>query len=458
MVHSLRGRLLLWLLVPLAAFVVVASCESYDAARQTADLVQDHSLLDSARTIIEDVGWDNGSLSATIPPAALELFESPWQDHVFYKVVAGDGRLLGGAPDLPLPGANTAEVPVFYDTTYAGLPIRAVAYERMLYDSGRAERVMVIVGKTIASREAMINALWRPQLARQWFMLALVALLVPLGLTLELRPLMKLKDDVADREPVQLEPIRPDHLPSELRPIVEAINQCIARLKVHAAMQRQFIADAAHQLRTPLTLLTTQTQFASQCDASDPALFDALKGVRRTSQKMAELTNQLLLLAQAESMTQSSRSQTRVDLTEVVSSVLEEMVQAAERRGIDLGAELDDDVHVAGNTGLLASLVSNLIDNAIRYTHKGGRVTAVCRSEGEQVMLQVVDNGPGIPAEARAHVFERFYRVAADTEGTGLGLAIVHQVARSHGGSVSVAAGAERVGLVATVRLPVWPG
>ncbi|MEM5315338.1 sensor histidine kinase [Paraburkholderia sp. JHI869] len=458
MVHSLRARILLWLLVPLAMFVVVTSYESHVAAQQTADLVQDHSLLDSARTIIEDVDWDNGSLTATIPPAALELFESPWQDHVFYKVLAGDGRLLGGAPDLPLPRANTAEVPVFYDTTYAGLPIRAVAYERMLYDSGRAERVMVIVGKTIASREAMVNALWRPQLARQWFMLALVALLVPLGLTLELRPLMKLKDDVAGREVVQLEPIRPDHLPSELRPIVEAINQCIARLKVHAAMQRQFIADAAHQLRTPLTLLTTQTQFASQCDARDPALFEALKGARRTSQKMAELTNQLLLLAQAESMAQSSRSQTRVDLTEVVSSVLEEMVQAAERRGIDLGAELADDVHVAGNTGLLASLVSNLIDNAIRYTQKGGRVTAVCRCEGEQVMLQVVDNGPGIPAEARAHVFERFYRVAADTEGTGLGLAIVHQVARSHGGSVSVAAGAERVGLVATVRLPVWSG
>ena len=458
MVHSLRARLLLWLLVPLAAFVVVTGGESYDAARQTADLVQDHSLLDSARTIIEDVDWDNGSLSASIPPAALELFESPWQDHVFYKVLAGNGRLLGGAPDLPLPRANTADAPAFYDTTYAGMPIRAVAYERMLYDSGRAERVMVIVGKTIASREAMINALWRPQLARQWLMLALVALLVPLGLTLELRPLMKLKDDVADREAVQLEPIRPDPLPSELRPIVEAINQCIARLKVHAAMQRQFIADAAHQLRTPLTLLTTQTQFASQCDAHDPALYDALKGVRRTSQKMAELTNQLLVLAQAESMAQSSPSQIRVDLTEVVSSVLEEMVQAAERRGIDLGAELADDVHVAGNTGLLASLVSNLIDNAIRYTQPGGRVTAICRSEGGEVMLQVVDNGPGIPAEARAHVFERFYRVAADTEGTGLGLAIVHQVARSHGGSVSVAAGAARVGLVATVRLPVWPG
>ncbi|MBN3757452.1 sensor histidine kinase [Paraburkholderia sp. Tr-20389] len=455
MVHSLRARLLLWLLVPLAAFVLVTSAVSYDAARQTADLMQDHSLLDSARTIIEDVDWDNGAISATIPPAALELFESPWQDHVYYKVLAGNGRLLGGVPDLPLP-TTSAAVPVFYDSTYAGMPVRAVAYERLLYDSGRAERVTVIVGKTIASRQAMIESLWRPQLIRQWLMLALVVLLVPLGLTLELRPLVKLKDDVADREPAQLEPIRPDHLPSELRPIVDAINQCIARLKVHVATQRQFIADAAHQLRTPLALLTAQTQFASQCDARDPALFDALKGVRRNSQKMAELTNQLLLLAQAESMTQSSQVQTRVDLTEVVSSVLEEMVQAAERRNIDLGAELANEMYVAGNTGLLASLVSNLIDNAIRYTQTGGRVTAVCRCEGGQIVLQVVDNGPGIPAEVRAHVFERFYRVATDTEGTGLGLAIVHQVARSHGGSVSVAAGGERVGLVATVRLPVW--
>ncbi|MFT0171715.1 sensor histidine kinase N-terminal domain-containing protein [Paraburkholderia mimosarum] len=458
MVHSLRARLLLWLLVPLAAFVVVTSGVSYDAARQTADLLQDHALLDSARTIIEDVGWVDGALNATIPPAALELFESPWQDHVFYKVLAGNGRLLGGAPDLPPPSASSAVQPVFYDSAYAGQPIRAVAYERLLYDSGRAERVTVIVGKTIASRQAMIDGLWRPQLLRQWLMLGLVVLLVPLGLTLELRPLMKLKDDVADREPAQLEPIRPDHLPSELRPIVDAINQCIARLKVHAAMQRQFIADAAHQLRTPLALLTTQTQFASQCDAHDPALFDALKGVRRTSQKMAELTNQLLLLAQAESMATSSRAQTRVDLTEVVASVLEEMVHAAERRDIDLGADLAECVPVAGNKGLLASLVANLIDNAIRYTQNGGRVTAICRCEEGEAMLQVVDNGPGIPAEARAHVFERFYRVAADTEGTGLGLAIVHQVARSHGGSVNVAAGAERVGLVATVRLPVLAG
>ncbi|QBR01263.1 sensor histidine kinase [Paraburkholderia pallida] len=454
MVHSLRARLLLWLLLPLAAFVVVSGGMSYDAARQTADLLQDNALLASARTIIEDVDWDNGALTANIPPAALEIFESPYQDQVFYKVLVGDGRLLGGAPDLAPPPAG-APLPAFYDTTYDGAPIRAVAYERMLYDSGHAERVTVIVGKTVASRQAMIDGLWRPQLIRQWLMLALAVLLVPLGLTLELRPLMKLKDDVADREPTQLEPIRPDHLPSELRPIVDAINQCIARLKVHASTQRQFIADAAHQLRTPLTLLATQIQFASQCEAHDPALFDALRGVRRTSHKMAELTNQLLLLAQAESMA-PARKGTRVDLAAVVSSVLEELIQAAQQREIDLGADLADGVEAAGNAGLLASLASNLVDNAIRYTQPGGNVTALCRRVGDEVVLQVVDNGPGIPAEARKHVFERFYRIATDTEGTGLGLAIVHQVARSHGGSVSMAPGDGRVGLVVTVRLPVW--
>ncbi|CAB3787512.1 Adaptive-response sensory-kinase SasA [Paraburkholderia caffeinitolerans] len=458
MVHSLRARLLLWLLLPLAAFTVVTGAMSYDAARQTADLLQDNSLLASARTIIEDVDWENGALVANIPPAALEMFESPYQDRVFYKVLAGDGRLLGGAPELAPPSASaqsSTQLPAFYDSQYDGAPIRAVAYERMLYDSGRAERVTVIVGKTVASRQAMIDGLWRPQLMRQWLMLALAALLVPLGLTLELRPLMKLKNDVADREPTELEPIRPDHLPSELRPIVDAINQCIARLKVHASTQRQFIADAAHQLRTPLTLLATQIQFASQCDAQDPALFVALNGVRRTSQKMAELTSQLLLLAQAESMA-PARMGTCVDLGAVVSSVLEELIQAAQQRDIDLGAELDSGVVVAGNAGLLASLAANLVDNAIRYTQAGGNVTAICRREGDEVVLQVVDNGPGIPAEARMHVFERFYRVATDTEGTGLGLAIVHQVARSHGGTVSVGPGAGRIGLVVTVRLPVW--
>jgi two-component system sensor histidine kinase TctE len=456
MLHSLRARLLLWVLLPLAGFVLVTGSMAYEAAREEASLVQDNALLASARTIGEDVSWESGALAANIPPAALEIFASPSHDHVYYKVVAGESRLLGGSPELSLPERVGAD-PLFYDTELDGSTLRAVAYRRQLYDSGAALPVTVVVAKTQGSREAMLQSLWRPQLMRQALMLAMAVALVLVGLTTELRPLMKLKDDVADREPMQLRPISVAHLPSELRPIVDAINQCIARLKLHASTQRQFIADAAHQLRTPLTLLETQAQYACQCESDDPALGAALVGIRRTSRKMTEITNQLLLLAQAESTSvPSTTDATSVDMAQVISSVLEELVVAAERRGIDLGAEIGDDVRVAGAEHLLAALVANLVDNAIRYTQEGGHVTARCRRDAGEVLLEVLDNGPGIPAEQRAHVFERFYRGASDVEGTGLGLAIVRRIAQSHGGTVTLASGPARVGLVATVRLPAW--
>ncbi|RDU97950.1 sensor histidine kinase [Trinickia dinghuensis] len=456
MMHSLRARLLWWVLLPLGAFMLVAGVMAYDAARQTADLLQDNELLASARTIGEDVDWSNGELTADIPPAALEIFESPYRDHVFYKVVAGD-RLLGGTPDLDLPVSHKpADYPMFYDTTLDGQSIRAVAYQRQLYNFGMALTVTVIVGKTQASREGMVAQLWHPQLVRQGLMLVLALLLVLIGLTTELRPLMKLKDDVADRDPMELEPVRVDRLPTELRPIVDAINQCIARLKLHTSTQRQFIADAAHQLRTPLTLLDTQVECARQSVAEGPALSDALAGIHRTSRKMTEITNQLLLLARAESAP-SPAPNVPVDMTQVVSSVLEELILSAQRREIDLGAEIDEgDLRVAGSEQLLTALVDNLVDNAIRYNQEGGFVTARCRRVSDEVVLEVVDNGPGIPAEMRAHVFERFYRGMTDVEGTGLGLSIVQRIAQSHGGTVAVAPGEGRVGLVATVRLPAW--
>jgi two-component system, OmpR family, sensor histidine kinase TctE len=451
--HSLRARLLWWVLLPLAAFMFVAGLMAYDAARQTADLLQDNALLASARTIVEDVQWINGDLTAQIPPAALEMFESPYQDHVFYKVVADGDRLLGGTPDLAPPADAKATYPVFYDTTLDGQSIRAVAYRRQLYDSGQSLSVVVVVGKTQASRQAMLTDLWHPQLIRQGLMLVLAVLFVLIGLTSELLPLVTLKSNVADRDPMELEPVRVDHLPSELLPIVDAINQCIARLKLHTATQRQFIADAAHQLRTPLTLLDTQVQVARQSVDDPLSLSDALTGIHRTSRKMTEITNQLLMLARAES---ASSPNVPVDMTRVVSSVLEELILAAQRRDIDLGAEFDGDVSVAGSDQLLTALVANLVDNAIRYTQEGGTVTARCRRDGDEVVLEVVDNGPGIPAEARAHVFERFYRGKTNVEGTGLGLSIVQRIAQSHGGMVGVKPGEGLIGLIATVRLPAW--
>ncbi|WP_261509594.1 sensor histidine kinase [Burkholderia multivorans] len=454
MAHSLRGRLLWWLLLPLAVFVLIAAAMAYDAARRTADLVQDSTLVASARTIGEDIEWRNGLPVADVPPAALEIFESPSRDSVFYKVIDSDGRLLAGNPALDVVARHGAE-PVAYDTTFDGTRLRAVAYDRQLYDEGQVDTVTVVVAKTTRSRNAMVATIWRPQLVRLALMLVLAVVLVYLGLTFELRPLMKLKDDVADRGPMELEPIRPERLQHELRPIVDAINQCIARLNTHTATQRRFIADAAHQLRTPIAVLDTQIQYAQQRGHDDRELASVLDSMQRSSRKMADVTDKLLLLAHAEA-TPSTLLTQRVDLAALVSSVLEETIVLAQRRDIDLGAELGERLDVAGSGSLLSALVTNLVDNAVRYTQPGGCVTVAARRCGDTVVLDVIDDGPGIPAEARPHVFKRFYRVSSDTEGSGLGLAIVSEIAQAHGGSATLAPGPGNRGVVVTVRLPAY--
>ncbi|MBY4793901.1 sensor histidine kinase [Burkholderia multivorans] len=454
MAHSLRGRLLWWLLLPLAVFVLIAAAMAYDAARRTADLVQDSTLVASARTIGEDIEWRNGLPVADVPPAALEIFESPSRDSVFYKVIDSDGRLLAGNPALDVVARHGAE-PIAYDTTLDGTRLRAVAYDRQLYDEGQVDTVTVVVAKTTRSRSAMVATIWRPQLVRLALMLVLAVVLVYLGLTFELRPLMKLKDDVADRGPMELEPIRPERLQHELRPIVDAINQCIARLNTHTATQRRFIADAAHQLRTPIAVLDTQIQYAQQRGHDDRELASVLDSMHRSSRKMADVTDKLLLLAHAEA-TPSTLLTQRVDLAALVSSVLEETIVLAQRRDIDLGAELGERLDVAGSGSLLSALVTNLVDNAVRYTQPGGCVTVAARRDGDTVVLDVIDDGPGIPAEARPHVFKRFYRVSSDTEGSGLGLAIVSEIAQAHGGSATLAPGPGNRGVVVTVRLPAY--
>ncbi|SMG00571.1 sensor histidine kinase [Burkholderia singularis] len=458
MSHSLRGRLLWWLLLPLAVFVSIAGAMAYGTARTTADLVQDSALVASARAIVEDVEWANGALVVDVPPVALELFESPAHDHVYYMVRTEDGRLLAGNPALDWPATRPVpgEQPALFDTTFAGAPIRAVAATRELYNEGRTETVTVVVGKTQESRRMMLAAIWRPQLLKLMAMLALAMALAYLGLTFELRPLIKLKNDVADRGPMELEPIHSERLHFELRPIVDAINQCIARLNLHAATQRRFIADAAHQLRTPIAVIDTQLQCALQREHDPAALVGLVASMQRSSRKMADVTDKLLLLAHAEAAS-PARLNARVDVAAVVSGVLEEAIVLAERRRIDLGAALDDGrLYVAGSERLLSALLMNLVDNAVRYTHEGGCVTVSARRDGESVVLDVADNGPGIPAEARPHVFERFYRVARDEGGTGLGLAIVDEIAHSHGGTVALESGPGNRGVRMIVRLPAY--
>ncbi|MFX1675277.1 sensor histidine kinase [Paraburkholderia sp. A2WS-5] len=454
MTSSLRIRLLWWMLVPLGLYVIFTTTYEYRAARHTADLVQDGRLLSSARMLAGSVEWSDGALRANVPPAALELFASPQRDQVFYHVSVEDGPLLAGMPDFPAAGtAPAVDAPVWYDAALHGEALRAVSVLRSMYDNGRVWRVRVSVGKTEHSRDAMTTALWRPQLARQIGMVLLAVALACIGLTFELRPLMKLKNEVADRDPMHLVPIRSEGLHAELRPVVDAINQCIARLGAQNAAQRRFIADASHQLRTPLTLLGTQLQYACSQGTLDPALAEVFAAMRESNRSMVALTNKLLLLAQAEAFDTAQRPGVPVDMAQLAHEAVEGLVMLAQARDIDLGAELHGAALVSGHRELLRAMVSNLVDNALRYTQPGGRVTVGVQSREDAVTLEVLDDGPGIPAEARARVFEPFFRAASDTEGTGLGLAIVREIVHSHGGEVGLDAGANGRGVRARVRL-----
>ena len=458
MIDSLRLRLLWWLLIPMAVYVGLSTSDAHDNAISSATLIQDRALLASARMIAGQVGWSDGAPVVSVPPAALELFASPAQDAVYYQVLMDDDTLLAGRPDFPAEPDFAALHPAYATTDFNGRPLRVVSYIRALYDEGTLRMVAVSVGQTMQGRQQMIDEIWHASLRRQIVLLLLAISLVVLGLTMELRPILAVKDELAARDPNSLTPLRAGALQVELRPIVEAINQYIQRLNAQVTVQKRFVADAAHQLRTPLAVIDSQIQFASQID--DPArLAQVLAALQEGSRSMTDLANKLLLLSQAEASNSSAFPRGPVDLVAVAATVLEELAGLALKKGIDLGLETTlEQAMVNGNEAQLAGMLMNLIDNALRYTAEGGKVTVGLEKKRGQVIVSVSDNGPGIPAEVRERVFERFYRNAApDQPGSGLGLAIVREIVQASQGSIVLDVPAEGSGLVATVTLPAMP-
>jgi len=320
LIISLRLRLLLWLLIPLALFVAISATLSYRSARQTADLIQDHALLASAQVIAGEIQWLDGVPHASVPPAALELLVSPEQDQVFYQVITDHDSLLAGRPDFPPALRFPLTTPAFNDIVYHGQTLRVVSQVRILYNAGQLRKIAVLVGQTTRAREQMLADLWRPALHSQIAMLLLAVALAVIGLTMELRPLMHLKNQLAARDATSLSPIKAGQLQLELRPIVEAINQTIQRLNTQVAAQKRFIADAAHQLRTPLTLIDSQIQFARRLD-DEQRRGEVLQALQESSHNMTELTNKLLLLSQAEASDTTAFLRCPVDLIAVAAAV-----------------------------------------------------------------------------------------------------------------------------------------
>ncbi|MDB5872942.1 MAG: periplasmic sensor signal transduction histidine kinase [Ramlibacter sp.] len=454
--NSLRSQLLFWLLGPLALIAALDAWATYRSARETATIVQERMLLGAARVIGEQVHLEEDVVQVMIPPAALELFASPSRDRVFYRVSGSEGRLLSGYYDLALPPRPPApEEAVFFDAVQRERPVRAVGFAQPLLAAPQRGPILIEVAQTLEGRDELAREIWGTAVSRHFALLVLVGLLLWFGLRRGIRPLLELRDWMGRRSPGSLDRLQVQPVPAELQPFVAAVNDYVERLDRHMSAHSRFIADASHQLRTPLTLLNTQVAYALRQPEAG-AREEALRAIHHSVQHSMRLVQQLLAFTRAEAGAARPPSASQVDLAAIVRKALESLASLAQQRSIDLGFERAGGAAlVPGSPQMLYELVANLLDNALRYTPPGGVVTARVSATAQQVELRLEDNGPGIPPEQREKVFERFYRLHDDrSDGCGLGLAIVREIARGSGAHVALGQPAAGPGLSVTVSFP----
>lgn len=447
---SLRVQLLVWMSLTLVVAICVNLYISFQTASATSDLITDRTLTASARVIAEDVMVDeSGNVRVEIPPSALEMFDTGHRDRVYYQVMTAWGNLLTGFPDLQ----RSVTPDVGEDTMFRGESVRVLTLFHPVVGLRDESDISVTVAVTQNGNTSLRNRLWLSDFTKQLVLVLLAGLVATLGLQRGLAPILRLRDLVRARGSTSLEPMEPEIVQTELRPLVHALNDHMERVQNQMAAQRRFVSNAAHQLRTPLALISTQASVAAR--ETDPDKRDeALEALRNSTKQVTRLASQLLTLSRAEPGSRRPRKD-RIDLVATGRLVLENHAEYALRRAIDLGLEAEDTpIWIEGDGTMLREMVVNLLDNALRYTPDQGMVTMRIHREQDQAILQIEDNGPGIPEPERGQVFERFYRViGTPAEGSGLGLAIVRDVVDGAGGSVALE-DASSGGLLVTVRLP----
>lgn len=445
-------KYLVWLVVSLLCLMLATISISEFLVNSAVDVPYDQKLADYARMLAAETRAEGGGVA--IRPAAVGLLRRIEHDRVFFVLRDGDGRVLAGDPAVPaVSGLPDQRAPTLRDAQMADEPVRIAA---MLLADPRApsQRLTVEVAETTERRRALTETLRAQAVALpQVLVLVIGILLIVYGYAYVWRPMQRLRTLIDDRGSNDLSPLDPESAPQDLRPLIMSINGLMQRLAVSIDTQRRFIADAAHQLRTPLAGLRSQAEIA--LTEEDPAaLRRALARLAAGTERATELANRMLTLARAD--TPPAAPQADVDLPALARDVISDHLPSANARGQDLGFEgpaPGRGAVVRGDRLLLRELLSNLVDNALRYTPDGGVITVnVECSPAAGATLSVTDSGPGIPQAEHDRVFEPFYRGGeAIAPGTGLGLAIVRSIAAAHGASVALRPGPDARGLQVAV-------
>jgi two-component system sensor histidine kinase TctE len=436
--RSLFGEILNWMLAPLILMWPVSVVITYFGAQNIANAPYDRALANTLLMLTQQVRKVNDTVALDLTDSTQAILRGDETDSMFYLVLGHDDQLLGGDRELPLPVGMDRPLPgviQYRDASLRGFDIR-VAYTWVDLRIPDTRPVLVEVAETLGKRAQLANQIVRGVIIPQLIILPVAILMVWFGLTRGIRPLNALQARLRARRPDDLSPIATREVPQEITPLVAAMNDLLARQADNVQAQRRFVADAAHQLKTPLAGLRTQAELALR-HASPQDIETCLHHLIEGSERATRLVNQLLALARAEDSTIPALERVPVDLQAIAREQTLARVHDAMTHGIDLGLEGDETpVMVAGNALLLGELASNLIDNALRYTPRGGTVTVRVHTTDTLALLEVEDSGPGIAPDERERVFDRVLGTAA--EGSGLGLAIVREIAQRHGADVSL--------------------
>jgi two-component system sensor histidine kinase TctE len=435
---TLRKQLLKWVLIPMVVLLLLNIVLAYKFGHDSADRRHDKYLFDTSKILLDQLRTNAGKVEFNLHIGALNILSQDKNDQVYYSLSGWQQEYQFGNADLPVPSETLNETPRYYMANYRGQQLRMMAAILPETDVARG-RVVVVIGKTLMlHHERAQEWMWRV-LPSQVFLIAFAGLMVWWGVGRGLRPLLQLRDEVSRRSSSDLSPLSENTVVTEVRPLIHSFNELMGRLDDSLEVQRRFIADAAHQLRTPLTGLKTQAELALRLDDVAEIQY-SLQQMRKAADHAAHLANQLLVLARAEPGVHNPANLSKLDLAALAKSTIEYWISSALKKEIDLGFEcIGNDCYICGKALLLGEMLNNLIDNALRYTPSGGRVTVRVVRDEQIVSLEVEDNGPGIPEHERERVFERFYRVlGTKQEGCGLGLSIVREIAHRHNTEVKL--------------------
>jgi two-component system sensor histidine kinase TctE len=441
--RSLRAHLLRMLLPPIAALLAAGALVAYFSSREPTTEAYDQALIDIAIALGAYIRASPSEYRLELPPAVEQVLRTDRYDTIFYRVVSPAGGHVAGDPKLPPPAGDT----LAHDALFNGQKVRVVSVETPCGGASCTVFVAETTNKRArAAREFLLTSML-PSL-----LIALATLLIVwFGVKRGLAPLARLSEELKARSPRDLRPIDAAAAPEETRPLVAAMDGLLQEVANAAQNQQRFLANAAHQLRTPLAGLQAHTELALAQPLPESCRAH-LEQVHQATIRTARLANQLLALARAEPGGRGNASE--LNLRNIIEGEADAWVHQALARDVDLGFELEV-APVKGDALLLREALANLVHNAIEYSPRGGRVTVRTGQRGGESFAEVEDDGPGIAPQERERVLERFYRLPGTPgTGSGLGLAIVREIAAGHGARIELAEGAAARGCRVALTFP----